>query len=67
MQEQVWNLKGEETKASISSFKGKTTLNLRKYFKDKSGEWKPTKKGINLTKEAWNKIVENVQLIDQNF
>ena len=41
-------LKGDETKVTISNFKGKKTINLRKYF-NSQGDWKPTKKGINLS------------------
>ena len=62
-----WDLGGEDTKASVSDFRGKKSVNLRKYYKEKSGEWKPTKKGINLTKDQFKLLVDSASLIDENF
>ena len=38
----------EEVRASLSDYKGKTYLDIRVFYRDEEGEWKPTKKGITL-------------------
>ena len=32
---------------SISNFRGKKYIDIRTWFQDQAGEWKPTKKGIH--------------------
>ena len=39
---------GELLRASVSTFKGKTYIGIRRWWKDDSGEWKPGKNGINV-------------------
>ena len=36
---------------TVSEFKGKLRLDIRKHYTDAAGELKPTRKGINLTIE----------------
>jgi hypothetical protein len=46
---------------SISSFRDKNYIDIRTWFQDQSGEWKPTKKGVhfNIDKfEDFKKMVE---------
>jgi len=38
----------EEVRASLSDYKGKTYLDIRVFYRDEEGEWKPTKKGITI-------------------
>ncbi|CRL08281.1 CLUMA_CG020831, isoform A [Clunio marinus] len=46
-------------RVSLSTFKGKQYLNIREYYQDKSsGEWRPGKSGITLTKKEWNQLLE---------
>lgn len=48
---------------SISNFRGNNYLDIRTWFQDQSGEWKPTKKGIhlNFTKyEDFKQIINTV-------
>lgn len=49
---------------TISKFKGKVMINIREYYLD-NGVKKPGKKGITLTKENWEKIKQNISIIDE--
>lgn len=48
----------------VSKFHGKTYVSIREYYKDSSGQQKPTKKGISLTVDQWKKVVENAEKIN---
>ncbi|MBN1197183.1 MAG: transcriptional coactivator p15/PC4 family protein [Candidatus Aminicenantes bacterium] len=39
---------------SVSQFRNRDYLDIRTWFQDQSGEWKPTKKGIHLNLELFN-------------
>lgn len=53
----------EKLQASIDDFKGKKVFDLRVYYETLEGEWKPTKKGITI---SINKINDIVDLINQS-
>jgi len=49
----------EKIIASISEFKGNTFLDLRVHFEDeKSGEYKPTKKGIAVSAKNIDGVID---------
>ena len=56
---------------SISNFRGKKYIDIRTWFQDQAGEWKPTKKGIHFDFEKFQnfesmvKILEKITSIDQ--
>ncbi|KAI8821712.1 transcriptional Coactivator p15-domain-containing protein [Fimicolochytrium jonesii] len=53
-------------KLSISQFKGKTLIDIREYYLDKSsGSEKPGKKGIAIPIESWEIIKSKIGEIDQ--
>ncbi|KAI1662672.1 PC4-domain-containing protein [Daldinia decipiens] len=58
-----WSLGGTR-RATISSFKGKTFVNIREYYTDASGDLKPGKKGITLSPEQYNKLLEAIPSIN---
>jgi hypothetical protein len=60
--EKYWSL-SKNKRVSVSSFKGKTLVNLREYF-EKDGEWLPTKKGITLNLDQWKTLKALVEDID---
>ena len=43
--------KGEIIRVEISEFKGKKLLNLRVWYTDANGDYKPTQKGIAIPPE----------------
>lgn len=50
-------------KVVVSSFKGQVLINIREWY-SKDGEWKPTSKGIALTKDQWKALCEMREDID---
>jgi hypothetical protein len=50
---------------SISTFKGKKYFSVRTWFQAESGEWAPTKKGINLSFEKFEEFENMVKLFAQ--
>ncbi|KAI5926968.1 transcriptional Coactivator p15-domain-containing protein [Camillea tinctor] len=58
-----WSLGGTR-RITISGFKGKTYVNIREYYTDASGDLKPGKKGIMLTPEQYNALLENIPAIN---
>jgi len=47
----------EETlRISLSSFKGRTYIDIRMFYEDANGELAPTKKGVTITPELWDEF-----------
>lgn len=57
-----WDL-GSRRFVKLSEFKGKWYVNIREFY-DAGGELKPTKKGVMLTMEQWQKFKGFVNEID---
>lgn len=49
---------GEEVRVGLSEFKGKQYIDMRVYFENDDGEWKPTKKGVALDVKYFWKLME---------
>merc|ERR1711953_1027054 len=49
---------GKNRKLSVSEFKGRKLVNIREYYEDAGGAMKPGRKGICLTAEQWDKLLE---------
>jgi hypothetical protein len=43
----------EKVVLSLTDFRGKTIFSIWVYFKDKDGNWRPSKKGISLNLGCW--------------
>ena len=41
---------------SLSHFRGKKYIDIRTWFQDQSGAWKPTKKGIHLSTDKFSEF-----------
>ena len=52
--------KGEIISVEISEFKGKKLLNLRVWYTDANGEYKPTQKGIAIPPELYDQVKEAI-------
>lgn len=50
--------KGEIIRVEISEFKGKKLLNLRVWYTDANGDYKPTQKGIAIPPELYEEVKE---------
>jgi len=45
---------------SLSEFKGKSYADIRIYYEDDEGEWKPTKKGVTVALDEFPQFKENI-------
>ena len=54
----------EEVRAGIKEFKGRRYIDLRIYYMDDQGEWKPTRKGISLATDFMPELKEAVGAIE---
>jgi hypothetical protein len=48
----------EKIRVTISEYKGYTFLDVRVYYEDDQGEWKPTKKGITVSNENVEPLIK---------
>ncbi|HPW54351.1 MAG: transcriptional coactivator p15/PC4 family protein [Thermoanaerobaculaceae bacterium] len=47
----------EETlRISLSTFKGRTYVDIRLFYEDTNGELAPSKKGVTITPELWDEF-----------
>ncbi|KAJ8922985.1 hypothetical protein NQ315_001533 [Exocentrus adspersus] len=63
-EENSWDL-GKNRFVKLSEFKGKWYVNIREFYNDDGGALKPTKKGIMLTMEQWQKFKGTIDEIDE--
>ncbi len=62
--EKGWN---EKIVFGLSEYKGKKYADLRIYFENDEGEWKPTKKGITVSLERFWEFKENLQKLEAHL
>jgi hypothetical protein len=48
----------EVVRVSVEEFKGRKYLDLRIYFQNDEGEWKPTKKGVTVQPDKVKMLIE---------
>ena len=60
--EKGWN---EKIVFSLSEFKGKNYADIRVYYEDDEGEWKPTKKGITVALDRFSEFKEHLSALDE--
>ncbi len=56
---------GQMIKARLSDFKGQLRADVRVYFQAEDGDWRPTKKGINLTIEQLTEMKEAIERLQE--
>jgi hypothetical protein len=47
---------------SLSHFKGKNYVDIRTWFQDDTGAWKPTKKGVHLNVDKFDEFESLIQV-----
>lgn len=47
----------ERLRVSLENFKGRDYIDLRIYYQEDNGEWKPTKKGVTVSPEKIDEII----------
>jgi hypothetical protein len=50
----------EEFRVSVDDFSGRKIINLRVYYKDESGQWKPGKQGVALSVDRYRDLADAV-------
>jgi len=46
----------ETLRVSLTTFKGRTYVDIRLFYTDANGELAPTKKGVTITPELWDEF-----------
>lgn len=58
----------EETlRVSLSTFKGRTYIDIRLFFTDANEELQPTKKGVTITPELWDEFRKGVAQAEEEL
>ena len=57
----------EEVRAGIKEFKGRRYLDVRIYYMDDQGEWKPTRKGISLATDFMPELKNAVEALEKEL
>ncbi len=60
--EKGWN---EKIVFRLNEYRGRQYFDLRIYYEDDEGEWKPTKKGISVQVDRFNEFKENLGKLEQ--
>lgn len=55
---QVERNQTEVIRVSAEEFKGRSYVDVRIYFEDSEGEWKPTKKGVTISPDKLEQVIE---------
>ncbi|MGH9339281.1 MAG: transcriptional coactivator p15/PC4 family protein [Acidobacteriota bacterium] len=50
---------------SLSEFKEKKYADIRVYYEDDEGEWKPTKKGVTITLDRFAEFKEHLAKLEE--
>jgi len=48
----------EKIRVSLSEYKGHKFIDVRVYFEDDTGEWRPTKKGVAISKDNIDPLID---------
>ena len=50
----------EEVRLSLTSFRGHDLVDIRVFFQDEQGEWRPTKRGVSLSVDSFAELREAI-------
>jgi hypothetical protein len=59
--------KKEEVRVSVGSFHGRQIINMRVYFKDDDGSWKPGKQGLALSVERYKDLAGAIVQVGEHL
>lgn len=55
----------EKRFVNVTEFRGQLYVNIREYYENESGQWRPSKKGAFLNREEWKHLLKIRKYIDQ--
>lgn len=64
---QVERSQTEVIRISTEEFKGRTYIDVRIYFEDNEGEWKPTKKGVTINPDKLEQVIDLLREAQQKL
>jgi hypothetical protein len=50
----------EEVRVSLTSYRGHDLVDIRVFFQDEQGEWRPTKRGVSLSVDSFTELREAI-------
>jgi Transcriptional Coactivator p15 (PC4) len=50
----------EELRVSLTSYRGYDLVDIRVFFQDDQGEWRPTKRGVSLSVDSFAELREAI-------
>merc|ERR1719163_1529432 len=62
--EVVFELGSKLLRVSVTSFKGKAGVDIRRFYSDKSGDILPTAKGVRLSVSEWESLCKEFARLD---
>lgn len=65
--EVILNQIGDNRFITLSSFKGRTYVNIREYYRTDDGELRPGRKGIALKPSEWKRLLAEAETINQQL
>jgi len=55
----------EEVRISLTSYRGHELVDIRVYFQDDQGEWRPTKRGVSLSVDSFTELRDAVTKVEE--
>jgi hypothetical protein len=50
----------EEVRVALTSYRGHDLVDIRVFFQDEQGEWRPTKRGVSLSVDSFTELREAI-------
>ena len=50
----------EEVRVALTSYRGHDLVDIRVFFQDDQGEWRPTKRGVSLSVDSFTELREAI-------
>lgn len=57
----------EEVRISLTSYRGYDLVDIRVYYQDEQGEWRPTKRGVSLSVDSFAELREAISKVEERL
>jgi len=58
---------GKDIRVQAEEFKGRWYVSIRRWYQDNEGEWRPTRKGINMKLDEWDEFLGQLHKIREDI